>query len=434
MLPIGFKHRYDARMRHGSRDLSALALEKFLRYVQIHTTSAHRVAEIPSTERQWSLARTLQSELRELGVEHVVLTEHCYVYARIAGRGRAAAVEPLLLLAHIDTSPDAAGEHVKPRVWTNYDGRKLELGRGTVLDPAEHPELSDYIGEDIVTAGGDTLLGADDKAGVAEIMTLAQVLLSGELSNHPPVEIVFTPDEEVGRGTDKIPRAHIAARFAITLDGGARGSLETECFHAIAATVSIDGRVMHPGYAKNKLVNAILLAQRFLAMIPESESPQATDGIDGFYCPTEITGGMQHAEIQLILRDFERDRVERRLAVLQAIGRAIEAANPPAKVQVTGVVQYQNMRDELQRWPAFLDLIRSSIRAVGLTPHSMAIRGGTDGARLTEMGLPTPNLFAGGFNFHSVYEWVPVIALGQAVAVCLEIVQRWPEALDDLQG
>ena len=434
MLPIGFKHRYDVNVRHDSRDLSALALEKFLRYVRVHTASAHRADRIPSTERQWSLARTLRSELRELGVEHVALTEHCYVYARIAGRGRAAAVEPLLFLAHIDTAPDASGEHVEPRVWTEYDGGTLELGHGTVLDPAEHPELSDYIGEAIVTAGGDTLLGADDKAGVAEIMTLAQILLSGAVPSHPPVEIVFTPDEEVGRGADKIPRAHITARFAITLDGGARGSIETECFHAIAATVSIDGRVMHPGYAKNKLVNAIVLAQRFLAMIPESESPRATDGIDGFYCPTEITGGMQHAEIQFILRDFERDRVERRLAALQAIGRAIEAVNPPAKVHVTGVVQYQNMREELQRWPAFLDLIRSAIRAVGLTPRSVAIRGGTDGARLTEMGLPTPNLFAGGFNFHSVYEWVPVIALGQAVAVCLEIVQRWPEALDDLQG
>ena len=419
-------------MQHSSTDLSEIALERFLRYVQVYTTSAYHVEQIPSTERQWDLARMLQAELQELGAEQVELTEHCYVYARIAGRGQAADVEPLLFLAHVDTSPDAGGENVKPRVWDDYDGGKLDLGAGAVLDPAEHTELSDYVGERIVTSSGDTLLGADDKAGVAEIMTLAQVLLSGQLSSHPPVEIVFTPDEEIGRGVDKIPRSRIASRFAITLDGGARGSIENECFHAIMATVSIDGRVMHPGYAKNKLVNAILLAQRFLAMIPETESPQATDGLDGFYCPIEITGGMQHAEIQLILRDFERDQTERRLTVLQAIGRAIEAANPPAKVEVSGVLQYENMRDELQKWPALQHLIEESIRAVGLTPRSVAIRGGTDGARLTAMGLPTPNLFAGGFNFHSVHEWIPVIALGQAVAVCLDMVQRWPETVGDL--
>lgn len=398
--------------------------ERFLRYVTVHTTSDRHSDTTPSTPQQWDLARMLADELKEIGLSDVTVTEFGYVIARVpASEGVTA--PPVAFLAHMDTAPDSSGENVTPQIWKEYDGGVLEIGNGLVLDPQEYPDLLDFVGETIITADGRTLLGADDKAGVAEIMTAVKFIVEHPELSHPKLEIVFTPDEEIGRGVDKLEVQDLHARFAYTMDGGKEGSIEAECFSAYSVNVVIDGYVIHPGSARGKMANAVTIAGRMLSMLPQNESPEATDGRFGFYCPIEVRGDYGRAEIDLIIRDFELDEVLRRVQYVEDLGRTMEGAYPRCKVTVTSQKQYINMRDRLVKYPFMMDILKEAIRTTGVEPIMEPIRGGTDGARLTEMGLPTPNIFAGGLNFHGPYEWIPLRSMVRAVETILEILKLW---------
>ena len=397
---------------------------RFLRYVRVHTTSDRHATQTPSTERQFDLARLLADELRSFGIQDVEVTEYCYVIARIPASDGVTGPS-LAFLAHLDTAPDFSGENVNPRVWESYDGGVLEIGNGLRLDPADYPDLSDFVGETIITTDGTTLLGADDKAGVAEIMTAARFLTEHPEFPHPEIEIIFTPDEEIGRGVDRLPLEAIHSRFGYTMDGGKEGSIEAECFSAYAAHVEIEGYVIHPGSARGKMVNAVALAGRFLSMLPQTESPETTDGRDGFYCPVEVRGHYGAVTIDFIIRDFELGEVKRRVAYLEHLARTVEAAYPRSKITVSAEKQYLNMRDHIERYPFVLDILRKAVEEAGLTPAMEPIRGGTDGARLTEMGLPTPNIFAGGLNFHGPFEWIPVRSMVRATEVILHLARLW---------
>ncbi|MFP4151608.1 MAG: peptidase T [Alkalispirochaeta sp.] len=398
--------------------------ERFLRYVQVHTTSDRHSETTPSTSRQFDLATILADELRSFGIRDVEITEYGYVIARIPPSDGVTA-PAVAFLAHMDTAPDSSGENVSPRVWNDYDGTRLDLGHGIALDPKDYPDLLDFVGETIITADGTTLLGADDKAGVAEIMTAARFLTNHPEFPHPEVEIVFTPDEEIGRGVDKLDVEALHARFAYTMDGGKEGSIEAECFSAYRVHVDIEGYVIHPGSARGKMANAVTIAGRFLAMVPQNESPEATDGRFGFYCPVEVTGDYGHAGIEFIIRDFDIREVQRRIEYLTHLGRTIELAYPGSKITVTAEKQYLNMGERIAEYPFLLDLLTRAIEATGATPRPEPIRGGTDGARLTEMGLPTPNIFAGGLNFHGPYEWIPLRSMVRATGTILNLLDLW---------
>jgi tripeptide aminopeptidase len=406
--------------------IRADVVERFLRYVRVHTTSDRHSETTPSTQRQFDLSRLLADELAEIGVDDVTVTEYAYVIARLPATEGCSA-PPLCLLAHVDTAPDSSGENVTPRIWEQYDGGVLEIGAGRRLDPVEYPELTRHVGDTIITTDGTTLLGADDKAGVAEIMSAIATLMENPDIRHGEIEIVFTPDEEIGRGVDTLNLASLHAQFAYTVDGGREGSIEAECFNAYTVHVEIEGYVIHPGSAKNKMVNAVRLAGEFLSMVPHAESPEATDGRDGFYCPIEVSGDYGRSSIDLIMRDFEISEVERRIAYLRSLAATLERAYPPAKITVNERKQYLNMRDRIQESPFLIELVTEAVRAAGATPTMEPIRGGTDGARLTEMGLPTPNIFAGGHNFHGPYEWIPVGSMVRATETLLHLIGLWAE-------
>ena len=407
-------------------DFSSEVQRRFLRYVTVHTTSDRHSDATPSTEQQWDLARILEAELREIGVESVEVTEYGYVIGRIPASPGVTA-PTIALLAHMDTAPDSSGAGVSARVWQHYDGGTIEVGNGIRLAPEEYPDLLDFVGETIITTDGTTLLGADDKAGIAEIMTAVAYLMHASDRVHPAIEVIFTPDEEIGRGVDKLPLDRVHARFAYTLDGGKEGSIEAECFNAFRVVVSIEGYVIHPGSARGKMANAVSIAGRFLSMIPQSESPEATDGRFGFYCPVEISGDYGHAEIELIVRDFELDEAKRRVSYIERLAETVRNAYPRANVSVSTSRQYLNMRDGIERYPFMLDLLKRAITESGVTPLLKPIRGGTDGARLTEMGLPTPNIFAGGLNFHGPAEWIPVRSMAKATETIVRLMELWSE-------
>lgn len=393
-------------------------LDRFLRYVRVHTTSDPHVSTTPSTERQWDLARMLEGELRDLGVADVTLDETCTIIARLPGTVDGGT--PIGFMAHMDTAPDFSGEGVNPQVHRKYDGGTLPLGdSGFQLDPDEYPMLRRYVGETIVTTDGTTLLGADDKAGVSEIMSAAKYLLEHPELPRPPIELIFTPDEETGRGMEHFDAGALASRFCFTVDGTDEGTIDAECFTAFKATVTFTGYSIHPGQARGKLANAASMAAAYVAMLPRSESPEATDGRFGFYCPTGISGSISRASVSIIVRDFDMATAERRLAYLESLARTIEGAFPGGSVGVESARQYVNMADFLRPHPQVVERMEQAIRATGMEPEVHRIRGGTDGARLSEKGVPTPNLFTGGQNLHGRYEW---IALPAMVRACKSVV------------
>lgn len=406
--------------------LAEEAVDRFLRYVKVHTTSDRHSGTQPSSERQFDLARMVVEELRELGVEDVTLTENCYVIARIPGHGESRAPS-VGFLAHLDTAPDLSGENVKPRLWENYDGSTIRLNDEHLLDPDEYPSLKQYIGDTVITTDGTTLLGADDKAGVAEIMTAVSYLLSHPEVKHGDLEIIFTPDEEIGHGVDGLPIKELSSQVCFTMDGGEEGTIEAECFNAYSVRVTFNGYVIHPGSAKNKLANATSMAGRFLSMLPQAESPEATEGRDGFYCPVEVRGDYGTAVVDLIVRDFEIEEVERRLEYLRSLAATVEKAFPRSSVVVEEEKQYLNMRDALKPYPFVTEFVQEAVSRTGLEPKLHAIRGGTDGARLTELGVPTPNIFAGGHNFHGRYEWIAKGALARATETIIHLIEIWQE-------
>lgn len=413
--------------RLADTDIIDRVLPRFLNYVRFWTTSDRHTIETPSTPGQWELARALEAELRALGLTDIELTDHCYLIARIPATPGREKAPTIGLLAHLDTSSDVSGKDVKPLVTTNFDGKPIVLAEGRSLDPADDGTLLDHVGDTIVSSDGTTLLGADDKAGLAEIMGALDFLLSHPDIPRGPLEIMFTPDEETGKGLPEFPKERVRAVACYTIDGGPAGELEAECFTAYKADVEFTGKVIHVGYARGKLANAALMAATFASMLPRSESPEATDGYYGYYGLTEIKGDMEKAAIELLLRDFEQEGMERRMAALRAFAAATEAQFPGGKVEVKPQLQYLNMKRKIAAQPRVIELLRKAVEIIGLESYLKPIRGGTDGSRLTELGIPTPNVFAGGRNFHSRTEWVPLSDMVASTRTIIELVRLWSD-------
>jgi tripeptide aminopeptidase len=410
-------------------------LERFVRYARVSTQSDRESEGSPSTARQLDLSRMLVGELEEIGLSDVVLDGDGYVYGTLPATSDAApdgTPWPVVgLIAHVDTSPDAPGEGVEPLVHRAYDGEPLTLPKdGTVLDPARMPELSSRVGHDLVTSSGDTLLGADDKAGVAEIVTaLAHLAAHPELPR-PTLRVCFTPDEEIGRGAHRFDVAGFGAVCAYTVDGSEPGELQDETFTAAGAVVTIEGHDVHPGFATGKLVNASRLAARIVAALPPELTPEATSGRDGFIHVYETTATAARAEIRAIVRDFDDVLLERHADLLRSIVAEVAADEPRARLTVEVTPQYPNMREHIARFPAVVTAAERAIEGEGLRLVRTAIRGGTDGSQLSAMGLPTPNVFTGGHEYHSVREWASLQEMAAASATVVRIAEAW--TADDL--
>jgi tripeptide aminopeptidase len=406
------------------------ALERFLRYVTIDTRSDEHAATTPSTPGQLVLLGLLAAELKELGADAVSMDEHGYVMATIPATSSRTGTPVIGFIAHVDTSPEMPGHDVKPIVHARYDGRDLVLpdDPAMVLRAADNPPLLSQIGNDIVTASGLTLLGADDKAGVAAIMAAAEHLLEHPEIPHGVVRIGFTPDEEIGRGADRFDVGRFGAACAYTLDGGGLGELEYESFSADAVTVTFKGFNTHPGYAKGRMVNAIRVAADFISRLPRTGmSPETTDGYEGYLHPYQMQAGADRTTVKVLVRDFATPALQEKEALVDAIAREVVEAHPGSSFETVVEQSYRNMREVLERHPQVVDYARDAIRRAGLEPVERPIRGGTDGSRLSFMGLPTPNLFAGEHNFHSRLEWVSAQDMDKAVEVIVRLSERWNE-------
>jgi tripeptide aminopeptidase len=407
-------------------------LDRFLRYVRYDTQSDEQSKTYPSTERQLVLLRDLAAELRELGLADAAVDEHGYVMATIPATTAKAGVPTIGFIAHVDTSPEMPGAHVNPIVHRGYDGRDLVLPDDptAALRLADTPALAGQIGHDIVTASGTTLLGADNKAGVAEIVTAAAYLIAHPEIPHGSVRVAFTPDEEIGRGTQHFDVARFGAACAYTVDGGSRGEIEIESFSADAITVTFHGFNTHPGYAQGRMVNAIKVAAAFIDRLPSGTlSPETTGGHDGFVHPYVVQASVERTAVRLLVRDFITAGLADKEAMVERLAREAAARFPGARVEIAIEESYRNMKEILDRHPGVAEHARDAIRRAGLEPQSRPIRGGTDGSRLSFMGLPTPNLFAGEHNFHSRLEWVSVQDMEKAVEVIVHLCQVWEESV-----
>ena len=404
-------------------------LERFTRYTAIDTQSSLERADAgiqPSSDGQRTLAELLLSELKALGIPDVSVDEHSYLLARIPPTSGSETVPPFGLCAHLDTALDAPGKNVRAQLHEKYDGTILDIGNGHILDPDENPELAECIGHTIITSDGTTLLGADNKAGIAGIMTLISIL--GETGTaHGPIEVVFSPDEETGHGMDRIPIEKLKSRAFYTVDGGAEGELETECFNAWKCEVVCTGVAAHPGTARGKMVNAVAMAASFVQSLPVRESPETTSGYEGFFYPLEMNASCEKAAISVYVRDFDLAVMERRLDRLDCIARAVEAQFPGGTVSVTRTRQYLNMKEKLDQVPEVLEILKTAATRAGVSVRMKPIRGGTDGSRLTEMGIPTPNIFTGGHNFHSRTEWASLDQMTAMVRTLVELTASWRE-------
>jgi tripeptide aminopeptidase len=404
-------------------------LDRFLRYVQYDTRSDDSSASVPSTPSQMVFQKALVAELQALGLKDADVDSHGYVMATIPATTRRR-VPAIGFIAHVDTSPEMPGAGVTPIVHHRYDGRDIVLpdDPSAVLRLADTPALSNQMGHDIVTASGTTLLGADDKAGVAEIVTAAEYLMAHPEIPHGVVRIAFTPDEEIGRGADHFDVARFGCVCAYTLDGGSRGELEFESFSADLMTVTFHGFNTHPGYARGTMINAIKIAADFIHRLPGDRlSPETTGGHDGFVHPYVQQSGVDRTTVKLIVRDFETAGLATKERLVEGLARDACAAFPGARVDIAVDEQYRNMRTVLDRHPQIVDNAREAIRRCGLEPVTKSIRGGTDGSRLSFMGLPTPNLFAGEHNFHSRLEWVSRQDMEKAVDVIVALCRVWEE-------
>jgi tripeptide aminopeptidase len=416
--------------RHSSR-MSEPLLSRFLSYVQIDTQSDETSTTCPSTPGQLVLLERLKRELAGMGAGDVKMTKHGYVIATVPATTRKPDVPVIAFFAHVDTAPDCSGKGVKPIVRRNYDGGvvKFRDNPRLTLDPATSPELAAAKGKDLVTASGTTLLGADDKAGVAVLMTLAEELLQNKKIKHGPVRICFTPDEEIGRGVAKLDLEMLGAEAAYTLDGGSPGEISWETFSGDAAEVTISGISTHPGEARTKgMVNAVCLAGKLLAALPREHcAPETTESRQGFIHPTRVEGRVEQAVVKFILRDFELAGLAEKRRMLQGLCKGLQSTEPRARIQCKLRKQYRNMAYWLRKDMRPVALARQAFAAVGLKPYDRLVRGGTDGSRLTELGLPTPNLFCGEHNVHGLLEWVAVQDMELAVTACTKLVQLWEQ-------
>ena len=418
----------DSPVKHiTDRELEKLLVPRFMNYVRCWTESDRHAEATPSSPGQWDLAEALKDELLGLGVKDVEVTPHCYVIARLPASAGSEGLPSVGFLAHLDTAADVSGKDVQPQLVENYDGEKIELSGGLALDPAREPDLGAHKGRAIIHADGGALLGADDKAGIAEIMAALEYLLARPEIRRGPVEIIFTPDEETGKGLPEFPLEKIRSAACYTVDGGPEGEIEAECFNAYRADVEFRGRVIHVGAARGILANAALMAASFAVMLPRSESPEATDGYYGYYCPMELSGDLESARLEVFLRDFENEGMTRRIAALETIAAAVQAQFPGGQVIVQTSPQYYNMKEKIDEKPRALELLRAALDNTGIDWRLKPIRGGTDGSRLTELGKPTPNIFTGGRNFHSRLEWVSVGEMCAACRVIIELIRLWGE-------
>jgi tripeptide aminopeptidase len=402
-------------------------LERFLRYVKYDTQADENSPTYPSTRKQLVLLRDLADELRALALSDVEMDGHGYVTATIpATSGKR--VPTIAFIAHVDTSPEMPGDDVKPIVHARYDGRDIALPDDptAVLRASECPPLADRLGDDIVTASGTTLLGADNKAGVAEIVTAAAHLVTHPEIPHGRIRIAFTPDEEVGRGTQFFDVARFGADYAYTMDGSTRGELEFESFSADAMTLTFIGFNTHPGYAKDRMVNSIKVAADFIQQLPRDMSPERTDGYDGFVHPYVLQGGCEKTSVRVIVRDFRTAALEEKEQLLERLAQDA-ASRHGARVEIHIEEQYRNMREVLDHHPHVVEYAREAIRRAGVIVRERPIRGGTDGSKLSFMGLPTPNIFAGEHNFHSRLEWVSAQDMEKAVEVIVNLARIWEE-------
>ena len=403
-------------------------LDRFLRYVAVDTQSNEDSESQPSTPKQLNLLKLLCKELNDLGVE-ATLDEYGYVMGRIPGNLPAGAPEvPAIgFIAHVDTAPDASGENVKPQIIKNYDGSDIPLKGvpGLVLKTSEFPELLAHKGETIITTDGTTLLGADDKAGVAEIMDAVQYIMAHPEFKHGPVRIGFTPDEEIGRGVVKFDVARFDARYAYTMDGGEAGELEFENFNAASAKLHVQGCNVHPGYAKGKMRNAILIGQELNSMLPVMARPENTEGYEGFFHLISFKGTVEEADFAYIIRDHDRAKFEARKEMMTKVADFINAKYGAGTVELVLKDQYYNMREQVEPHYRIVEIAKKAIKDAGVEPKVQPIRGGTDGANLSFRGLPCPNIFAGGLNFHGKFEWVPLESMEKASKVILNILSEF---------
>jgi tripeptide aminopeptidase len=407
-----------------ARDLAEDALERFLRYVRMDTQSNPDSASAPSTEKQLALSRVLVEELREIGLEDAELDGHGLVFATLPATV-AHDVPTIGLVAHVDTSSDVPGANVTPQV-LRYEGGDVALPAdpAQTLSPGDSPELENHVGHSLVTTDGTTLLGADDKAGVAEIMAALAYLARNPEVERGPVRVAFTPDEEIGRGVDNFDLERFGAQVAYTLDGSTAGEIQDETFSALEARVSFRGRAVHPGYAKGILVNAIRLAADFVARLPAELAPETTEEREGFVHPTRIEGNAERCEVRLILRDFDEEKLEGHAALVRRLAEEAASADG-AGVDVALRRQYRNMKRYLDEAPRAVALADEAVRRAALEPVRSLVRGGTDGSRLSELGLPTPNIFTGGQQAHSQREWICVADMGSAAETIVHLVRLW---------
>jgi tripeptide aminopeptidase len=404
------------------------AAERFLRYVRIDTQSDEDSDEYPSTAKQLDLLRLLLGELQELGLADAAIDEHGYVTATLP-----ATVDhdvPIVaFFAHVDTARECSGANVEPQR-IRYEGGDIVLGdSGQVIRPSESPELPRHVGHDVITTDGTTLLGADDKAGIAEIMAAAAYLNAHPEVPHGAVKVAFNPDEEIGRGVVHFPVETFGAVAAYTVDGSTAGELQQETFSGAQVRMKVRGRAIHPGWAKGELVNAVKLAAEVIDRLPKDRlSPETTSEREGYVHPVVISGDSSEVELRFIVRDFENDQLEQHVEFLRGIAADVAATDDRCSIEVESKIQYRNMRDTLQNHPQIVANLEEAVRRVGLEPKLTAIRGGTDGSALTEMGLPTPNIFTGGHDAHSEREWICVEDMGLAAATVVELAKRWAEA------
>ena len=400
-------------------------VERFLKYVSFDTQSAEDSETTPSTEKQWALARFLKEELEGIGLTEVEIDEHAYVYATLPANTD----KPLPtvgFIAHMDTSPDCSGKDVKPRIVKDYDGGDIVLDEaaGIVTSPKKFPELLDHVGEDIIVTDGHTLLGADDKAGIAEIVQAMAYLIAHPEIKHGRIRVGFNPDEEIGLGAHRFNVEKFGCDFAYTMDGGELGELEFENFNAASAKVEVTGVSVHPGYAKNKMVNAARVATEYASLMPAAETPERTAEYEGFYHLLGMSGNVEKASLTYIIRDHDRAHFEERKEYAAAVGELLNKKYGAGTVKVILSDQYYNMREKVEPVMHIIDTALDAMKDCGIQPRVRAIRGGTDGAQLSFKGLPCPNIFAGGLNFHGPHEFLPIPSLEKASMVVVKICER----------
>lgn len=401
-------------------------IRRFTTYVKVDTQSDEDSPTCPSTPGQLTLAKMLVQELKEIGMEEVTMDENGYVMATLPANTDIE-VTTIGFLAHLDTATDFTGKDVKPQIVENYDGNDIPLSNEVILSPKDYPNLLNYVGHTLITTDGTTLLGADDKAGIAEIMTAMNYLIQHPEIKHGKIRVAFTPDEEIGRGPHKFDVPAFGATYAYTVDGGPLGELEYETFNAAAAKITIKGNNIHPGTAKGKMINSLKIAMELHGQLPVNEAPEYTDGYEGFYHLSSIKGDVEETKMSYIIRDFDRANFEARKETLTRIVKDLQAKYGEQNIQIELVDQYYNMRDKIEPVMEIVDIVKEAMRNHGIEPVIKPVRGGTDGSQLSYMGMPTPNIFTGGENYHSKYEYISVDNMVKATQVIIEIIKLYEQ-------